>query len=51
MHGVRKGSATEATSSSPETSLPSVLHRDEWSLGVVLDVYWKFAQKGDQLLG
>uniref|UniRef100_A0A6S8STW9 Uncharacterized protein n=1 Tax=Chaetoceros debilis TaxID=122233 RepID=A0A6S8STW9_9STRA len=50
VHGVRKGSATEATSS-PETSLPSVFHRGEWSLGVVLDVYWKFAQKGDQLLG
>ena len=49
-HGIRKGSATEATSS-PETSLPSVFHRGEWSLGVVLDIYWKFAQKGDQLLG
>lgn len=47
---IRKGSATEATSS-PETSLPSVFHRGEWSLGVVLDIYWKFAQKGDQLLG
>ena len=50
MHGGRKGSTTEATSSA-ETSLPSVFHRGEWSLGVVLDVYWKFAQKGDQLLG
>ena len=49
-HGIRKGSATEAASS-PETSLPSVFHRGGWSLGVVLDIYWKFAQKGDHLLG
>ena len=50
-HGIRKGSATEAMANTAETSLPSVFHRGEWSLGVVLDIYWKFAQRGDQLLG
>ena len=50
-HGIRKGSATEATGNNSETALASVFHRGEWSLGVVLDIYWKFAQRGDQLLG
>ena len=50
VHGVRKGAATEAAAS-PETSLPSVFHRGEWSLGIVQDIYFKFAEKGDHVLG
>ena len=50
-HGIRKGSATEATSNTSETSIPSIFHRGEWSMGIVLEIYWKFAQRGDQLLG
>ena len=50
-HGIRKGSTTEATANTAETSIASIFHRGEWSLGVVLDIYWKFAQRGDQLLG
>ena len=50
-HGIRKGSATEATANTAETSTASIFNRGEWSLGVVLDIYWKFAQRGDQLLG
>jgi len=50
-HGIRKGSATEATANTAEASIASIFHRGEWSLGVVLDIYWKFAQRGDQILG
>lgn len=50
VHGVRKGSATEAAAS-PETSLPSVFHQGEFSLGVIQDIYFKFAEKGDHVLG
>ena len=50
-HGIRKGSATEATANTAETSLASIFHRGVWSLGVVLDIYWKYAQRGDQFLG
>jgi hypothetical protein len=49
VHGIRKGAAKEATSS-PKTSLPSVFHRGEWSLGVVQDIYFKFAEKGNHVL-
>lgn len=51
-YGFRKGSATHAstsTTSSPPT--PSIMLRGEWSLGEVLDVYWKYAEAGDQYLG
>lgn len=50
-HGIRKGGATEVTANTAETSLPSVFHRGEWSLGIVLDIYWKFAERGDQTIG
>jgi len=50
IHSFRKGPATEV-STSPETSLPSVFHRGEWSLGVVQDIYFKFAEKGDHVCG
>jgi len=38
-HGIRKGSATEATANTAEASIASIFHRGEWSLGVVLDIY------------
>jgi len=34
-HGIRKGSATEATANTAEASLSSIFHRGEWSLGIV----------------
>ena len=52
VHGLRKGSGTYATSG---TTLPpsvvSVANRGEWSMGKVLDVYWKFSEPGDAYLG
>ena len=51
-HGMRKGSAVEATSGTtcpPPTS--SVARRGEWSLGKVFDIYWLFASAGDFFLG
>ncbi|KAL9181723.1 hypothetical protein ACHAXT_012066 [Thalassiosira profunda] len=51
-HGIRKGSGTHASSA---TTLPpsfvAVAARGEWSIGKVLDVYFKFAMGGDQYLG
>ncbi|KAL7537408.1 hypothetical protein ACHAWF_013067, partial [Thalassiosira exigua] len=51
-HGVRKGSGTYASSA---TTLPpsfvAVAARGEWSMGKILDVYFKFAMGGDQYLG
>ena len=51
-HGWRKGSATYATSGTtapPPT--PSVARRGEWSMGKVLDIYWKCCEIGDYYLG
>jgi hypothetical protein len=31
--------------------IPSVLMRGEWSLGKVLEVYWKYSMIGDTYLG
>ena len=51
-HGIRKGSATYATSGTTmPPPLPSVASRGEWSLGKVLDVYWHFSNVGDCYLG
>ena len=51
-HGIRKGSATRATSGTTCPPPPaSVAHRGEWSLGKVFDIYWLFAECGDQYLG
>jgi len=51
-HGIRKGSGTHASSA---TTLPpsfvSVAARGEWSMGKILDVYFKFAMGGDYYLG
>ena len=47
----QKGGATHAYSGT--TSLPllsSIFHRGEWTLVVVLDIYWKFAEAGDHYL-
>ena len=51
-HGIRKGSgshASSATTSPP--SFVSVAARGEWSMGKILDVYFRFAMGGDQYLG
>ena len=51
-HGIRKGSATKATSGTTCPPPPaSVAHRGEWSLGKVFDIYWLYAECGDQYLG
>lgn len=51
-YGLRKGSATQASSNTTAPPpLASIFHRGEWSLGVVLDVYWRYADAGDQYLG
>lgn len=51
-HGLRKGSGSHASSA---TTLPpsfvAVAARGEWSIGKILDVYFKFALGGDQYLG
>ena len=51
-HGVRKGSATHASSA---TTLPpaftSIAARGEWSRGKILDIYFQFAMGGDYYLG
>lgn len=51
-HGIRKGSGTHVTTCTMDPPpIPSVLMRGEWSLGKVLDVYWKFSMIGDTYLG
>lgn len=51
-HGIRKGSAIEATSGTTCPPPPSsVARRGEWSLGKVFDIYWLFAEAGDQYCG
>ena len=51
-HSMRKGSATYASSGTTvPPPLPSIFHRGEWSLGVILEIYWKFAESGDYYLG
>jgi hypothetical protein len=51
-HGLWKGSGSHASSA---TTLPpsfvAVAARGEWSIGKILDVYFKFALGGDQYLG
>ena len=51
-HGVRKGSGTHVTTCTMDPPpIPSVLMRGEWSLGKVLEVYWKYSMIGDTYLG
>ena len=51
-YGLRKGAATTAVSgTTAPPSIPSIAQRGEWSLGLVLDVYWHFSKVGDQYLG
>lgn len=51
-HGVRKGAGTHVTTSTMDPPpIPSVLMRGEWSLGKVLEVYWKYSMIGDTYLG
>jgi hypothetical protein len=51
-HGFRKGAATHSTSgTTAPPPLPSVARRAEWSQGNVFDVYFLFAEPGDQYLG
>ena len=51
-HGTRKGSATHVTTATMEPApIPSVLLRGEWSLGKVLELYWKWSKLGDYYLG
>ena len=51
-HGTRKGAATHVSTNTMEPPpLPSILLRGEWSLGKVLDLYWKWSRQGDTYLG
>lgn len=51
-HGFRKGSSTHAASGTTlSPSITSIAKRGDWSLGKILDIYWKFAEAGDQFLG
>jgi len=51
-HGMRKGSGISVTTGSMEPPpIPSVLLRGEWSMGKVLEVYWRFSAIGDTYLG
>lgn len=51
-HGTRKGSATHVTTATTEPApMPSVMLRGEWSMGTILDTYWKWSQLGDMYLG
>ena len=47
-HGTRKGSAMHITTNTTDPPpLPSVAARGEWSIGKVLDLYFKFGDSGD----
>ena len=51
-HGTRKGAAVHVTSGTTcPPPVSSVALRGDWSMGKVLDVYWKFGEPGDSYLG
>jgi hypothetical protein len=51
-HGIRKGSATKASSGTTcPPPVSSIASRGEWSMGKILDLYWHFAEPGDTYLG
>ena len=52
VHGIRKGSAVHSTSGTTfPPSMVAVARRGEWSQGVMFDIYFQFAEPGDQYLG
>ena len=51
-HGLKKGSATHAASGTTLCpSVTAIVKRGDWSMGKILDIYWKFANTGDYFLG
>lgn len=51
-HGIRKGASVHVTSATTCPPPPSsVARRGEWSLGKIFDIYWLFAEAGDQYCG
>ena len=51
-YGFRKGGATHASSNTTSPPpIPSIFHRGEWSMGTVIDIYWRYAEAGDHYLG
>ena len=51
-YGLRKGPATYAASGTTNPPpITSILLRGEWSMDIVLDAYFHFAQAGDFQLG
>jgi hypothetical protein len=51
-HGIRKGAATHCTSGTTlGAALVAVARRGEWTQGSVYDIYFQFAEPGDQYLG
>lgn len=51
-YGLRKGPATHASSSTTAPPpISSIFLRGEWSMGTVIDIYWKYASAGDTYLG
>ena len=47
-----KGGATyDYSGTTTPTPLSSIFHRGKWTLGVVLDIYWKFEEDVDHYLG
>lgn len=51
-YGLRKGPATHASSNTTSPPpIPSIFHRGEWSMGTVIDIYWRYAEAGDHYLG
>jgi len=51
-HGNRKGASSHVTTNTMEPPpMPSILLRGEWSLGKVLDIYWRWTAQGDTYLG
>lgn len=38
-------------SSMSSASIPYIFHCVEWSMGTVIDIYWRYAEAGDHYLG
>ena len=52
VHGIRKGSGTDAASGTTcPPSIASIANRGDWSIGSILDIYLHFCEPGDQFLG